>query len=120
MSFSEVLHAIQSGNDGDLDTAWSLYMEILCVRARPLTFFMRQGKAPQDILENVSGSHDCFTGDTCVELLCKKQAKFIICNEKSFKIAMFGAGGKPGRWVRQEIEKKREFFVIFFPFYQSM
>ena len=64
MSFCKVLHGIQSGNDGDHDTARSLYMKISYVRARPLSFFMRQGKAPPEILENLAGSHDCFTGDT--------------------------------------------------------
>ena len=64
MSFSKVLHGIQSGNDGDLDTAKSLYRNISCVRARHLTFFVRQGKAPREILENLAGSHDSFIGDT--------------------------------------------------------
>ena len=41
----------------DLDTARSLYMKILCVRTRPLTFFVRQGKAPPEIIENLAGSH---------------------------------------------------------------
>ena len=77
MSCCKVLHGIQSGNDGDLDTANYLYMKILCVRARPLTFFVRQGKTPhflcasgqgslRDLRESGwdIGSRDCFTGDT--------------------------------------------------------
>ena len=55
MSFCKLLHGIGSGNDGDLDTARSLYMKILCVRERPL-FFVRQGKAPEEIPQNVAGS----------------------------------------------------------------
>ena len=55
MSFSEILHGIQSGNAGDLDTARSLYMKISCVRTRPLIFFVCQGKAPPDIPENWLG-----------------------------------------------------------------
>ena len=75
ISFSKVLHKIQSGNDGDLDTARSLYMKISCVRARPLSFFVRQGKAPPDIPENVAGSRDYFTEDTVCRLLMKKRTR---------------------------------------------
>ena len=78
MSFCKVLHGIESGNDGDLDTARSLYMKISCVRARPLTFFMRQGKAPPEILENVAGSHDCFTGDTVCRFPVEKTGEINI------------------------------------------
>ena len=56
VSFCTVLHGIENGNDGDLHAARSLYMKILCIRARPLTFFVRQGKALEEILENLSGS----------------------------------------------------------------
>ena len=49
-SFCKVLPGIQSENDGDLDTARSLYMIISCVRERPLFFSVRQGKAPEEIL----------------------------------------------------------------------
>ena len=62
MSLSTILHGIQSGNDDDLDTARSLYIQISCVTARPLSFFACQGKAPRKILEILAGS--CFTGDT--------------------------------------------------------
>ena len=55
MSSCEVFYGIENGNDGDLDTARSLYFKILCVRERPLSFFVRQGKAPE-ILQNVAGS----------------------------------------------------------------
>ena len=75
MSFSTVLHGIQSGNAGDFDRARSLCMEISCVRARPLSFFVRQGKAPGEILENVAGSLGHVTallGTLCVEFLCWK------------------------------------------------
>ena len=74
-SFCKVLHGIESGNDGDLDTARSLYMGISCVRARPLSFFVRQGKAPPEILQNVAGSLGhvpTLLGTLCVELLCRK------------------------------------------------
>ena len=54
MYFCKILHGIQSGNDGD--TARSLYIKISCVRARPLSFFVRQGKAPEEILQNMAGS----------------------------------------------------------------
>ena len=66
--FSKVLHGIQSGNAGDLDTARSLYMKNFCIRARPLTFFVRQGKAPREILENVAGSLGHMTA--LLETLC--------------------------------------------------
>ena len=69
MSFSEVLHGIQSGNDGDL----------------------RQGKNPhifhasgQGTLRDprecgwVIGSHNCFTGDTVCRLLMKKRGQINI------------------------------------------
>ena len=108
MSFSKVLRGIQSGNDGNLDTAKSLYMKILCIRARPLTFFVRQGKAPSEIPENLAGSLGHVTalrGILCVKLLCRKQGKFIFCNEKCFKMAIVEAGGKPGRGVGQQITK---------------
>ena len=72
MSFCKVLHGIQSGNDGDIDTARSLYMKILCTRARPLTFFVRQGKAPSEMLQNLAGSHDYFIGDTVCRFPMKK------------------------------------------------
>ena len=55
-SFCKVLHGIESGNDGDLHTARSLYMKISCMRERPLPFFVPQGKAPEEILQNVAGS----------------------------------------------------------------
>ena len=70
MYFSKVLHGIESGNAGDLDTARCLYIKILCVRARPLSFFVRQGKAPEEIIENVAGSLGHVTallGRLCVE-----------------------------------------------------
>ena len=107
MSFCRVLHGIKSGSDGDLDTARSLYIKILCVRERPLSFFVRQGKAPEEILQNVAGSLGHVTtslGTLCVELLCRKQGKFIFLNEKSFQMANVGAGGKPCRGVGQEIK----------------
>ena len=72
MSFCKVLHGIQSGNDGDLDTARSLYTKILCIRERPLSF---QGKAPEESLQNLAGSLGHVTtslGTLCVELLCRK------------------------------------------------
>ena len=78
MSFSKVLHGIQIGNDGDLDKARSLYMKILCVRARRLTFFVHQGKAPQEFPENLAGSNDCFTGDTACRFLTKKTGQINI------------------------------------------
>ena len=74
MSFCKLLHGIESGNAGDLDTARSLYMKISCVRARPRTFFVRLGKAPPDI----PGSGDCFTWDTVCGLLMKKRGKIDI------------------------------------------
>ena len=77
MFFSTVLHGIQNGNDGDLDTAKSLYIKILCIRARPLSCFVRQGKAPAEILENVADSRDCFSGDTVCRLLMKKRGQII-------------------------------------------
>ena len=73
MSLSKVLHGIQSGNNGDLDTARSLYMKNSCVRARPLTFFVRQGKVPPDNLENLAGSHDCFTGNNLCEVAMQEK-----------------------------------------------
>ena len=76
MFFPKVLHGIKSGNDGDLDTARSLCMNISCVRARPLTFFVHQGKAPPNILENVAGSHDCYTGDTVWSCYVVDRASF--------------------------------------------
>ena len=65
MSFGKLLHGIQSGNDGDLDTARSLYIKILCIRAKPLSFLVCQGMAP-DPRECgwVTGSRDCCTEDT--------------------------------------------------------
>ena len=107
MSFCKLLHGIESGNDGDLDTARSLYMKISCVRARPLSFFVRQGKAPSEILQNVAGSLGHVTaslGTLCVELQCRKQGKSIFLNEKSFQMANVGTGGKPCRGVGQEIK----------------
>ena len=95
MYFCKVLHGIESGNAGDLDTARSLYVKISCVRARPLSFFVCQGKAPEEILQNVAGSLGHVTaslGTLCVELLCRKQGQFIFLNEKSFQMANVGAG----------------------------
>ena len=60
-------------------------MKISCVRARPLTFFMRQGKAPPDIPENVAGSGDCFTGDTVCRLLMKKRGQINMFHWKIFR-----------------------------------
>ena len=97
MSFSKVLHGIQSGNDGDLDTARSLYMNISCVRARPLSFFVRQGKAPPEILQNVAGSRDCFTGATVCRFPMKKTGQIYNFQLKIFEKATVGAGGKPCR-----------------------
>ena len=60
-------------------------MKILCIRERPLSFFMRQGKAPEEILQNVAGSAGHVTallGTLCVGFLCGKQGKFIFINEK--------------------------------------
>ena len=57
MSFSKILHGIQSGNVGDLDTARSLYMNFMC-----------QGKTPPEILKNLAGLHDC-VGTLCVDFL---------------------------------------------------
>ena len=85
MSFCKVLHGIQSGNAGDLDRARSLYMKILCVRARPLTFFVRQGKAPPEIPENVAWSGDCFTGDTVCGILMNKRGQINIVHCKIFR-----------------------------------
>ena len=93
--------------DGDLHTNRSLYMKILCVRERPLSFFMRQGKAPEEMLQSVAGSLGRVTallGTLCVELLCRKQGKFIFLHEKSFQMANVGAGGKPCRGVGQGIK----------------
>ena len=98
MSFCKLLHGIESGNDGDLDTARSLYMKILCVRARPLSFFVRQGKAPEEILQSLAGSLGHVTaslGTMCVGFLCRKHCKLILVNEKSLEMANVGAGGKP-------------------------
>ena len=70
MSFCKVLHGIQSGNAGDLDTARCLCMEISCVRSRPLSFFVRQGKALEEILENLAvslGHVTALLGTLCVE-----------------------------------------------------
>ena len=84
-----------------------LYTKISCVRERPLSFFMCQGKAPPEILQNVAGSLGHATallGTLCVELLCMKQGKFIFLNENSFAKANVGAGGKPCRGVGQEMK----------------
>ena len=86
MSFSKILHGIQSGNAGDLDTTRSLCMEISCIGARPLSFFVCQGKAPREILENLAGSCDCFTRDTVCRFPVKKTGKFIFSNEKLVKM----------------------------------
>ena len=61
MSFCKVLHGIESGNDAKLDTVMSLNMKILCIMERPLSFFVRQGKAPEEILQNVAGSQGHLT-----------------------------------------------------------
>ena len=66
------MHGIQSENDGDLGTARSLYMKISCLRARPLSFFVRQGKAPQEILQNLAGARNCCTGDIVCRFPIKK------------------------------------------------
>ena len=48
-------------------------------------FFVRQGKAPEEILQNVAGSPGHVTaslGTMCLGFLCRKQGKFILVNEK--------------------------------------
>ena len=60
-------------------------MKISCVRARPLTFFVRQGKAPPDIPENVARSGDCFTGDTVCRIVMNKRGEINIVHWKSFR-----------------------------------
>ena len=72
MYFSKVLHGVESGNAGDLDTARSLYIKILCVRARSLSFFVRQGKVPGEIPDNLAESRDCITEDTECRFPMKK------------------------------------------------
>ena len=70
-------------------------------------FFVRQGKAPEEILQNVAGSLGHVTtslGTLYVELLCRRQGKFIFLNEKSLEMANVGAGGKSCRGVGQEIK----------------
>ena len=60
-------------------------MKISCVRERPLSFFVRQGKAPPDIPENVAGSGDCFTGDTVCRILMNKRGQINIVHWKFFR-----------------------------------
>ena len=85
MSFSKILHGIQSGNDGDLDTARP-YISKFCVSGQdPLFFFVRQGKAPREILENLAGSHDCFTGDNVCRFPMKKKGQIYIFPLKIFQ-----------------------------------
>ena len=98
MSFCKLLHGIESGNAGDLDTARSLYEN-----------FVHQGKAPEEILQDLAGSLGHVTtslGTLCVELcgINRKQGKFIFLNEKSLEMANVGAGGKPCRGVGQEMK----------------
>ena len=93
MSFSKVLHGVQSGNDGDFDSARTLYTKISCVNARPLSFFVPQGKAPPEILQNVAGSlgHVAASlGTLCVELLCRKQGQLIFIMKNHSKWPMLG------------------------------
>ena len=100
MSFCKLLHGIESGNDADLRIARSLYIKILCVRERPLSFFLHQGKAPEEILQNVAGSLGHVTallGTLCVGFLCRKQGKFVFVNEKSFEMANVG-GWRKAMW----------------------
>ena len=54
MSFSKILHGIQIENDDELDKT-------------PL-FFMHQGKAPREILENL-GHMTALLGTFCVHFL---------------------------------------------------
>ena len=58
MYFSEILHGIQNGNDGDLDTARP-YISEFCASGQDPSFFVCQGKAPRAILENLAESYDC-------------------------------------------------------------
>ena len=56
--------------------------------------FVRQGKAPEDVPQNGSLGHVTTSlGTLCMELLCRKQGKFIFLNEKSLEMANVGAGG---------------------------
>ena len=71
------------------------------------SFFLRQGKAPEEILHILAGSLGHVTaslGTLCVEFLCRRQGKFIFVNEKSFPMANVGAGGKSCGGVGQEIK----------------
>ena len=90
-------------------TQTGLYVWKFCASGQdPSPFFVRQGKALEEILENLAvslGHVTALLGTLCVELLCRKQGKFIFFNEKSFKMAIVGAGGKPCRGVGQQIKE---------------
>ena len=61
MSFSKILHGIQNGNEVTLTQLGLIYLN-----------FVRQGKAPEEILQNVAGSLGHVTaslGTMCVGFL---------------------------------------------------
>ena len=63
MSSSAILHGIQSGNEGDLDTARP-YISKFRASGQDPSFFVRHGKAPPEMPENLAG--------LCVDFFVRK------------------------------------------------
>ena len=90
-------------------TQAGLYISKFRASGKDPYFFARQGKAPGESLQNLAGSLGHVTaslGTLCVELLCRKQGKFIFLDEKSLEMANVGAGEKPCRGVGERNEIK--------------
>ena len=66
----------------DLDTARPyIYQNFV----HKVSFFVRQGKAPREILENLGGSRDWFTGDTVLRFPMKETWQIYILHLKIFQ-----------------------------------
>ena len=57
--FLKILHWIQSGNAGDLDTLGFIFVNSMRQDKTP-HFFVRQGKTPKTMPQKLTGSRDCF------------------------------------------------------------
>ena len=73
MSFSKILHGIQSGNDGD--------QNFVCQGKTPL-FFRASGQGTSRDAGESAGSRDCFTGDTVCRFHMKKTGQSYIFHLK--------------------------------------
>ena len=78
MSFCKVLRGIQSGNDGDLDTAKPYISKFCASEQDPSLFSCVRAR-------HLARSHDCFNGETVCRLLMKKSGQINIFHWKIFR-----------------------------------